>query len=101
MPLARVFNNVLAVVVLCSPLTAYSQYTTPAPAKLPAPADSTANRSPTATRVIRAVRASGAITIDGKLNEAAWSAAPVSGGFTQSYPKIGAAPTDPTEARVL
>jgi len=54
-----------------------------------------------AVRVMRATRASAAINIDGKLDEAAWSSAVPSGDFTQSYPKIGAPPTDPSEVRVL
>jgi hypothetical protein len=54
-----------------------------------------------AVRVMKAVRAPGSIQIDGKLDEAAWAAAVPSGDFTQSYPKIGAVPTDPTEIRVL
>ncbi len=50
---------------------------------------------------MRANRATGAINIDGKLNEPSWAAAVPSGDFTQSYPKVGAKPTDPTEVRVL
>jgi len=50
---------------------------------------------------MRASRATGAINIDGKLNEPSWAAAVPSGDFTQSYPKVGAKPTDPTEVRVL
>src|SRR6185436_20849336 len=60
------------------------------------------NTSPTgAARVMRASRAAGAISIDGKLDEPAWAAAVPSADFTQSYPKVGAKPTDPTEVRVL
>jgi len=68
------------------------------PPSAPAPQ---APAAPGAVRVMRAVRLSGAINIDGKLNEPAWAAAPVAGDFTQSYPEIGAKPTDPTEVRVL
>jgi len=50
---------------------------------------------------MRASRATGPINIDGKLNEPSWAAAVPSGDFTQSYPKVGAKPTDPTEVRVL
>jgi hypothetical protein len=50
---------------------------------------------------MRASRKSTPINIDGKLNEPAWNAAVPSGDFTQSYPKIGAPATDPTEVRVL
>src|SRR3982750_3010628 len=54
-----------------------------------------------AARSMRAARLTADITIDGKLDEAAWAAAPVSSDFTQSYPKVGAKPTDRTEVRVL
>ncbi|MDP9205352.1 MAG: carbohydrate binding family 9 domain-containing protein, partial [Gemmatimonadota bacterium] len=54
-----------------------------------------------AVRIMRASRAATPINIDGKLNDPAWSSAVPSGDFTQSYPKIGAPPTDPTEVRVL
>ena len=50
---------------------------------------------------MRASRATGPINVDGKLNEPSWAAAVPSGDFTQSYPKVGAKPTDPTEVRVL
>jgi hypothetical protein len=36
-----------------------------------------------------AVRRSGDITIDGKLDEPAWAAAPMQSGFTQRFPKDG------------
>jgi hypothetical protein len=55
----------------------------------------------TARRVMRASRLTGAINIDGKLSEPAWAAAVPSGEFMQSYPNVGAKPTDPTEVRVL
>jgi hypothetical protein len=42
-----------------------------------------------ATRA-RAVRRDGAITIDGRLEEAAWAGAPRQNGFTQRFPKDGA-----------
>ena len=50
---------------------------------------------------MRAFRMTGTISIDGKLDESAWAAAVPSSDFTQSYPKVGAKPTDPTEVRVL
>src|SRR5205085_9708439 len=52
-------------------------------------------------RSMRAARVTADITIDAKLDEAAWAAAPVSSDFTQSYPKVGAQPTNRTEVRVL
>ena len=54
-----------------------------------------------AARNMRASRASGAINIDGRLDEVAWQAAVPSSDFMQSYPKVGGAPTDRTEVRVL
>ncbi|MGH7605060.1 MAG: DUF5916 domain-containing protein [Gemmatimonadaceae bacterium] len=52
-------------------------------------------------RLARAARRTGNITLDGKLDEPAWQAAPVIDDFSQSYPKQGAKATDRTEARVL
>lgn len=52
-------------------------------------------------RVIEAARRTGPIDVDGKLNETAWSSAPVSDRFVQSYPKPNAPATDPTQVRVL
>src|ERR1700731_3086992 len=61
-----------------------------------------ASPTPTTTvRTMRASRATGPINIDGKLTETAWAAAVPSGDFTQSYPNVGAKPTDATEVRIL
>src|SRR5690242_4242642 len=65
-------------------------------AQNPRPQTDTASR-----RVVQAARRNGPISIDGKLDEAAWAAATPSSSFTQSYPNPGAAPIDPTEVRVL
>src|SRR4051812_40002376 len=54
-----------------------------------------------AAQNMRASRATGAINIDGKLDEPAWQTAVPSSSFTQSYPKVGAQPTDSTQVRVL
>ncbi|MEA2765267.1 MAG: hypothetical protein QOK07_1671 [Gemmatimonadaceae bacterium] len=54
-----------------------------------------------ALKVMRATRTSSSINIDGKLNEAAWASAIPATDFTQSYPNVGAKPTDPTEVRIL
>jgi hypothetical protein len=54
-----------------------------------------------AVKVMRATRTSSTINIDGKLNEAAWASATPATDFTQSYPDIGAKPTDATEVRIL
>jgi hypothetical protein len=52
-------------------------------------------------RTMRAVRRTAPVTIDGRLDEAAWAAAEPSGGFVQSYPKPGQPAPDQTEVRVL
>ena len=55
----------------------------------------------TASPHYRAVRAPRAPVIDGRLDEAAWSAAPATAAFTQKFPAEGKAPVEPTTLRVL
>ncbi len=51
---------------------------------------------------MEAVRISGQnIQLDGVLNEAIWSTAPVATGFTQRSPRDGGNPSQKTEARIL
>ncbi|HYG68146.1 MAG TPA: DUF5916 domain-containing protein [Anaeromyxobacteraceae bacterium] len=50
---------------------------------------------------LTAVRRTGAIAVDGRLDESDWRGAPVFDGFTQHFPIEGAAPSNPTEVRVL
>src|SRR4051794_1660655 len=50
---------------------------------------------------IAAARATRPPEIDGKLDDAAWAAAPVFSDFVQSFPDEGHAPTERTELRVL
>lgn len=64
------------------------------------PSGTTAASAPV-VKVMRATRTSTSINIDGKLNEAAWASATPASDFTQSYPQVGAKPTDPTEVRIL
>ncbi len=52
-------------------------------------------------RRLNAVRASGNITLDGALDEPAWSEAPVANGFIQNDPREGSPATYDTEVRVL
>jgi hypothetical protein len=52
-------------------------------------------------RRLPAVRAAGAITIDGRLDEADWSRAPVAAGFIQNDPREGEPASEDTEVRVL
>jgi hypothetical protein len=61
----------------------------------------TAATSAPVVKVMRATRTSASINIDGKLNEAVWASATPASDFTQSYPQVGAKPTDPTEVRIL
>ena len=53
-----------------------------------------------APRVLHAVRAPQPPALDGRLDDAAWAAAPVAGGFVQARPNSGAAATQPTEVRM-
>jgi hypothetical protein len=48
-----------------------------------------------------AAKRSGDISIDGKIDEAAWAAATPIGELTQSYPNEGKAPSEKTEIRIL
>ena len=50
---------------------------------------------------LTAVRAISAITLDGALDEPAWSAVPVANGFIQNDPREGTAATYDTDVRVL
>jgi hypothetical protein len=49
----------------------------------------------------RAVPLVGEISIDGRIDDAAWLSAPVIGDFVQGEPTEGLPPTEPTEVRVL
>jgi hypothetical protein len=49
---------------------------------------------------LRAARVDRAPTIDGKLDDAIWTTAPVSNGFTQKYPQRGTTPTESTALRI-
>lgn len=51
--------------------------------------------------VARAVERSGEVRLDGRLDEAAWQAAPVVTDFTQVDPEEGRPVSQPTEARIL
>ena len=50
---------------------------------------------------LSAIRASGNIMLDGALDEAAWSEAPIASGFIQNDPREGTPATHDTEVRVL
>jgi hypothetical protein len=67
-------------------------------AQAPAPPAAAVSRAaPLATAAPR----QGAVTLDGRLDEAAWAAAPVAGGFTQQTPREGAPASERTEVRFL
>ena len=55
----------------------------------------------TSPPTVEAQRLEGALRIDGALDEAAWAAAPVAGGFTESWPNEGVPARLPTVARIL
>lgn len=59
------------------------------------------NVHPTPAALVTAVPRNAAISIDGRLDEAAWSAATPATEFTQSQPIEGAAATQRTEVRFL
>jgi hypothetical protein len=52
-------------------------------------------------RKLPATRASGPITLDGRLDEAAWESAPVARGFIQNDPREGQPATFDTEVRMV
>ena len=52
-------------------------------------------------RSLQAVRTSAPPTIDGRLADSAWAAAPVAGSFVQNRPVPGAPASEATEVRVL
>ncbi len=54
-----------------------------------------------ARRLAHASRRTGPVSIDGRLDESAWTAATPTGNFVQSYPTPGVGAPDPTEVRVL
>jgi uncharacterized protein DUF5916 len=65
------------------------------------PSGATPTAAPAARPVATAVRREGPVTLDGRLDEPAWQAAPVVSGFTQRSPREGVRPTDSTEVRFL
>ncbi|PYO79281.1 MAG: hypothetical protein DMD63_04730 [Gemmatimonadetes bacterium] len=102
MTLFRFSLCVAAMAIFAEPTSLAQTPTYPGqPATSPASAPPTNAAATGAVRTMRASRLTGAINIDGKLDEPAWAAATPSSDFTQSYPKVGAKPIDPTEVRVL
>jgi hypothetical protein len=89
------FVIAFAFVFLSAPASSLSAQTPPA-APPPAAAPDTSQR-----KVATAVRRNGEVTLDGRLDEAAWQSAKPIGGFVQSYPKANELAPDQTEVRVL
>ena len=59
-------------------------------------------RAAPAVRPVAEARVTGGrVVVDGRLDDAAWAAAAPVGGFRQQFPVEGAAPSQPTEVRVL
>jgi hypothetical protein len=52
-------------------------------------------------RALQSVRPASRLTIDGRLDEAAWAGAGVANDFVQQYPDVQRPATHPTEARIL
>ena len=71
------------------------------------PDDATARQVPgdggarRAAPVLRAAAATGSVTVDGRLDEAAWAAAAPATGFVQLEPDQGRPASEPTEVRIL
>jgi len=102
MTICRASQRLAVLAVFAASSAAVAQTTSYPSQPAGQPAASQTAATPTSTvRTMRATRATSAINIDGKLNEPAWAAAVPSGDFTQSYPNVGAKPTDPTEVRIL
>ena len=62
---------------------------------------SVAGAQDASTRTLTATRFEGVVRIDGRLDDSAWTAAPVAADFRQREPSEGAQATLPTEVRVL
>ncbi|AHG93758.1 hypothetical protein J421_6223 (plasmid) [Gemmatirosa kalamazoonensis] len=71
-----------------------------APAQAPRAAR-TAGGEVAAPSSLRAVHRAGSVTLDGRLDEAAWAAAPAYSDFTQSWPQPGKPAADSMSVRVL
>jgi len=86
-------------VVLGAGGVALAQGTAERPAR--ATATGGASEDPGAPPALDATVSVSTVTIDGHLQEPAWSAAPMATGFTQREPLSGSAATEPTEFQVL
>jgi hypothetical protein len=67
----------------------------------PAPGQASAPPAEAERPRLQAVRAAGPVSLDGRLDEAAWAGAPAAGGFRQIEPEPGSASRFDTTVRVL
>ncbi|HXS24176.1 MAG TPA: sugar-binding protein, partial [Gemmatimonadales bacterium] len=63
--------------------------------------DSAVTTRPAPASAVPAARVRGALSIDGRLNDPAWSGATMVASLTQRVPQEGAPPTQRTEIRLL
>ncbi len=68
---------------------------------LAAPAAAETTAAPSQGVHVRAVRRAGAVSIDGRLDDAGWTGVTATGDFTQRFPDEGKAPTQRTEFRIV
>jgi hypothetical protein len=92
-PLAPALCTALCTALIAEPVAAQQ----PTSAATP-PASKPATAAP---RTMTAARRTAPVTIDGRLDEAAWATAEPSAGFVQAYPKPDQPSPDQTEIRVL
>jgi hypothetical protein len=92
-----------ALLVACSAvaLPAHAQTTTVATNTAPGTADAASAGRTRSVQTLRAVSLDSDLRIDGRLEEAAWSAAEVARDFVQQRPTAGEPATERTEARIL
>ena len=96
---AVMFAGFAATLSAASPSPATKSVRPPAKAK-PAHAFPSTQTPAPADKVVRAVRTTEPITLDGRLDESVWKAAPRATGFTQNDPQDGAPPTEQTDVWV-
>ena len=94
---AVMFAGFAATLSAASPSPATKSVRPPAKAKPVSPRTQT---PPPAEKVVHAVRSTEPITLDGRLDESVWKAAPRATGFTQNDPQDGAPPTEQTDVWV-
>src|SRR5437867_12992523 len=94
----RIVAACVSVIALLVAMPGHSQSR---PAAQPQPAETINYDTIHLEKRLTAVRAVSAITLDGALDEPAWSEAPVANGFIQNDPREGTSATYDTDVRVL